>query len=164
MTKKTFTTAGFLFISLFSFAQVNTQLCKPTEEIVFAFQLKNLKWVSVCKEKNEQYIVYRFGTAQKIELQYPQVLDSASWNAFTFQGYNRGGGIQNAAMNFAYLSFNNEGINYDVYEMWNSEDDKEKCGVTVQTSDKTIDLKGNLKSRKGYLLSLSSNEKIKKEE
>jgi hypothetical protein len=162
--KKIIVVAGILLFSLSSFAQLNTELCKPSEEIVFAFQLKNLKWVSICKEKNEKYLVYRFGTKQKIELQYPAETDSASWQKFSFQGYSRGGGKENAAMNFAYLSFNNQDTDYDIYEMWNSGDDQEKCGITVKKGNKTADMKGNLKSRKGYLLSLRDNDKIKIEE
>ena len=152
-----------IFFGITAFAQFDNQLCKPNEEIIFACQLKNLKWVSVCKEKNEQYIVYRFGTKSKIELQYPKLLDSTSWQQFTFQGYVRGGGKQNAAMRFGYLNFYNNDINYEVYDLWNSDDDKEKCGVWVKPNKKTIDMKGNLESRKGSLVELIYEDKIKKE-
>ena len=152
-----------IFFGITVFAQFDNHLCKSNEEIVFAFQLKNLKWVSVCKEKNEHYIVYRFGTKSKIELQYPKLLDSTSWQQFTFQGYVRGGGKQNAAMRFGYLNFYNNDINYEVYDLWNSDDDKEKCGVWVKPNKKTIDMKGNLESRKGSLVELIYEDKIKKE-
>lgn len=146
-------------------AQINKQLCKPNEEIIFSFQISNKKWVSVCKEKREKYIVYRFGNQNKIELQYPANPDSASWQLFTFKGYSRGGGTQNAAMNIAFLNFSNKDSDYEVFEIWNSEDDKEKCGVTISTgtSNKTVALQGILESRKGYLLSLSDSDKIKLE-
>lgn len=152
-----------LFLSVSIFAQLNNQLCKPNEEVVFAFQVKNQKWVSVCKEKNGGYIVYRFGTKTKLEMQYPEKLDSASWQQFTFQGYMRGGGKQNAAMRFGYLNFYNNDINYEVYDLWNSEDDKEACGITVKLKTKTIGMEGNLKSRKGSLVELIYEDKIKKE-
>ena len=155
-----------LFFILFScwqgFAQLNKTLCKPNEEIIFSFQLKNKKWVGVCKEKNDKYIVYRFGTNNKVELQYPVHLDSTSWQQFTFQGYIRGGGKQNAAMRFGYLYFYNNNINYEVYDIWNSEDDKEKCGVSVKLNKQTIEMQGNLKSRKGSLVELIYSDKIKK--
>ena len=152
-----------LFFKMQSYAQLNTQLCKPTEEIIFTFQVKNQKWVSVCKEKNGKYLVYRFGKQNKIELQYPAILDSNSWNQFTFKGYTRGGGKGNAAMHYAFLNFNKNGINYEVYETWDSEDDKEKCGVFVRVKN-TFDMMGNLKSRKGNLLELLYEDKIKVEE
>jgi len=147
-----------------SFSQFNKQLCKQNEEIVFAFQLKNQKWVSVCKEKNEQYIVYRFGLPGKIELQYPSLLDSTSWRQFNFKGYTRGGGKQNAAMNYAFLDFINSNIQYEVYETWNSEENKEYCGVSITINKKKVDMRGLLKTRKRALLSLLYGNKIKMEE
>ncbi|MFM6926499.1 MAG: hypothetical protein ACKOU7_13415 [Ferruginibacter sp.] len=152
-----------LLLSAGTFAQFNNQLCKPNEEIVFAFQVKNQKWVSVCKEKNGSYIVYRFGTKAKMEMQYPAKLDSASWQLFTFQGYMRGGGKQNAAMRFGYLNFINNDIKYEVYDLWNSEDDKEECGISINLKTKTIGMEGNLKSRRGTLVELIYEDKIKKE-
>lgn len=153
----------YLSFGIAAFAQFDNQLCKPNEKIVFTFQVKNLKWVSVCEEKNGNYIVYRFGTKRKIEMQYPANLDTTSWQQFTFQGYVRGGGKQNAAMRFGYLNFYNNDINYEVYDLWNSDDDKEDCGVRIKLETKTITMQGNLKNRKGSLVELIYEDKIKKE-
>jgi hypothetical protein len=145
------------------YAQYESLLCKPNENTVFAFQLENNKWVSVSKEKNGQYLVYRFGNKDKIELQVPAVLDTSSWSRFLFSGYSRGGGKENAAMHFGYLSFRNKEVVYEVYELWNSEDNIEHCGLTVMIDDKKpINLTGVLKSRHGNLLDLLYEEKIKK--
>jgi len=152
-----------IFFVVTAFAQIDNQLCKTNEEIIFACQLKNLKWVSVCKEKDRNYIVYRFGTKAKVEMQYPTLLDSTSWQKFTFQGYIRGGGKANAAMRFGYLNFYNNDVNYEVYDLWNSEDDKKDCGVSVKQNKKTIDMKGNLRNKKGSLVELIYEVKIKKE-
>jgi hypothetical protein len=159
----------FIFFALFclgfkSFSQLTKQLCKKNGEIVFAFQLNNKKWVSISKEKNEQYIVYRFGTSAKVELRYPDNLDSTSWQQFTFKGYSRGGGIQNAAMSYAILHFIHNDTEYDIYETWNSEDNEEHCGIIITLNKKDIDMAGLLKTRKGDLLSLSYGTKIKMEE
>ena len=161
--KKAIALLSGIFFIITAFAQFDNQLCKPNEEIIFACQLKNLKWVSVCKEKNGNYIVYRFGTKAKIEMKYPALLDSTSWQQFTFQGYVRGGGKQNAAMRFGYLNFYIKDVNYEIYDLWNSEDDKEDCGVWVKQHKKTIDMKGNLKNKKGSLVELVYEDKIKKE-
>ncbi|MEJ8817381.1 hypothetical protein [Lacibacter sp. H407] len=152
------------FNTITTFSQLTAELCGENEKVIFAFQLQNKKWVSVCMEKNEKYIAYRFGTKTNIELVYPETLDSTSWQKFRFKGYSRGGGKQNAAMNYAFLSFHNNEAQYEIYETWNSEDEKEYCGITVINNNKTFDKKGILKTRKGYLLSLRSNEKIKPEE
>jgi len=92
LIKKTITIMLSIFFWVNTFAQLYNQLCKTNEQIIFAFQIKNLKWVSVCKEKNGGYFVYRFGTKGKVEMQYPAKLDATSWQQFTFQGYIRGGG------------------------------------------------------------------------
>ena len=152
-----------LFFGIGASAQFDNQLRKPNEEIVFAFQLKNLQWVSLCKEKSGGYIVHRVGTKKKIEIQYPGLLDSTSWQQFTFQGYVRGGIKQNAAMRFGYLNFYKNDIDYEVYESWSSEDEKEKCGIRVKQNKKIFDMMGNLKSRKGSLVDLIYEDKIKKE-
>ncbi len=155
------------FVSIFCknlYAQYDSLLCKPNEENVFAFQFENNKRVSVNKEKNGKYLVYRFGNKDKIELQVPAVLDTSSWSRFLFNGYSRGGGKENAAMHFAYLSFRNKEVVYEVYELWNSEDDDEHCGLTVIIDNKLTDLKGVLKSRHGNLLDLIYEDKIKKSE
>ena len=145
------------------YAQYDSLLCKPNENTVFAFQLENNKWVSINKEKTGKYLVYRFGNKDKIELQVPAVLDTTSRNRFLFSGYNRGGGKENAAMHFGYLSFRNKETVYEVYELWNSEDDIEHCGLTVMIDDKKpINLTGVLKNRHGNLLGLLYEEKVKK--
>ena len=165
MIKKITILLSVLFLCKPSYAQYDSLLCKPNESTVFAFQLENNKWVSVSKEKNGNYMVYRFGSKDKIELQVPAVLDTSSWSRFLFSGYKRGGGKENAAMHFGYLSFRNKETVYEVYELWNSEDDIEHCGLTVMVDDKkSVNLIGILKSRHGNLLQLMDEEKIKKAE
>jgi len=164
MLLKNLFTLFFIFFAFDAFAQMNEQLCKTNEKITFAFQLKNKKWVTVCEEKNRRYIVYRFGNSNKVELEYPTTLDSSSYQQFTFKGYSRGGGKQNAAMNYAFLNFIVKDVNYEIYDTWNSEDNKQHCGISITVKAKPIDMVGNLKSRKGYLLSLWYDGKIKTEE
>lgn len=145
-------------------AQLNQQLIKPNEEVIFTFLLKNQKRVTVAMDKDEKYIVYRFGSPAKVELEFPGSMDERSWTQFTFRGYERGGGKANAALSYGFLSFNNKGIDYEVYDTWDSEDDSVTCGITVTINGKTTDLKGIVKTRKGYLLNLLDNVRIKKEE
>lgn len=140
-----------------TFAQFSEQLSKTNESVAFAFQLKNKKWVSVCREKNDKYLVYRFGTKDKIELTYPQLPDSSSWQRFSFTYYSRGGGKQNAAMDYAYLSFSNNNILYEVYDTWAAEDNIRYIGVNVSINQRKMDMKGLLKTRKNYLQSLSDS-------
>jgi hypothetical protein len=147
-----------------SLSKPDTLLSKPNEDIVFAFQLKDQQWVSVCKEKNGKYLVCRIVNKNKIELQVPAVLDSNSWKRFNFSGYNRGGGRKNGAMHFAYLSFGQNKIAYEVHELWNSQDSIEHCGLTIMINNKATQKPGVLNTRKGNLLQLLYNDRIKKEE
>jgi hypothetical protein len=163
MTSKIIILLSFLFLCKPAKAQYDSLLCKPNENTVYAFQLQNNKWVTVSKEKNGKYLVYRFGNKDKIELQVPAVLDTSSWSRFLFSGYNRGGGKENAAIHFGYLSFRNKETVYEVYELWNSEDDIEHCGLTIMIDDKKpVKLDGVLKSRHGNLLDLLYEDKVKK--
>ena len=109
-------------------------------------------------------MVYRFGTKDKIEMQVPSGLDTASWSRFQFSGYSRGGGKENAAMYFGYLSFGAKGVGYEVYQLWNSEDSIEHCGLYIIAEGKLTDMKGNAASKKGNLVDLLYVDKIKKEE
>ncbi len=155
----------FLLLGTVLSAQPGRNLLQMTgETLVFAFQTKAGKWAYVCREKNDAYLVCRFGTPKKVELQYPAVPDTSSWQLFGFKGYERGGGIENAAMQFAYLTFINNDIAYEIYETWNAEDNMSHCGVSVVKDGKTIDIKGKLKSRKGYLLALQRDAPIRQEE
>jgi hypothetical protein len=148
-----------------AYAQVSEHLCNTNEGTVFSFQLENNKWVSVCREQNGQYLVFRLGNQNIIELQAPAVIDSNSWKRFTFSGFNRGGGKENAAMHFGYLSFKVKDLIYEVYELWNSEDSIEHCGLTIIKGYKIINnFIGNLKSKSGNLVQLMSEPKIKQEE
>lgn len=146
------------------YAQYDSLLCKANENTVFAFQLENNKWVTVSKEKGGAYLVYRLGTKDKIEMQVPPVLDTSSWSRFKFSGYNRGGGKENAAMYFGYLSFGTKGVGYEVYQLWNSEDSIEHCGLYVIADGKLTDMKGKPESKKGNLVDLLYEDKIKKED
>ncbi len=64
-------------------------LCKPAEDIVFAFTTTAKKILSVCRGPKERYLVYRFGTPSRIELQFPKQLDASSWEKFVFEGRQR---------------------------------------------------------------------------
>ncbi len=109
----------------------NAQLKKANEVIIHAFKTTGNKWVYICKEKKDNYIVYRFGTDTEIELQYPAKLDSASWQQFSFRSYMRGGGVENAGMEFQNLDFTNDSISYSVYNNWDATTGKYTCSLYV---------------------------------
>jgi hypothetical protein len=94
-------------------------LKRPDERVIFSFRLKNSnKTAMLCRQKNNRYLVYRFGTEGKIELQYPAILTATSWKEFKYDGYTRGGGRENSAEVENSVTFINNGTRYKLYEDW----------------------------------------------
>lgn len=109
-------------------------------------------------DKQGTYLVYRFGTKDKIELEYPQKLDSTSWEAFKLYGVKRWGGKANAGFGDYNLSFTNNSITYKIFQTWDDETNSSSIGVTVVTDKKEIILKGDKKSKEGTLLRLDDEQ------
>src|SRR5574337_371735 len=149
-------------LSLFSSFSNNkfaNGLCKDNEEVVFSFTLNNSKKsIYLCKDKKEKYLVYRFGTNDKIELQYPKKLDASSWKAFTLRGQKRFGGKANAGFGDYSLTFNNNNVAYILFDSWSDKDESKEIGIKVSTNGKETILKGNYKTKKGSLLRLDSEQ------
>jgi hypothetical protein len=135
-------------------------LQKPGEEVIFGFSLKNSnKIVLVCCQKDDKYIVYRFGTKDKVELQYPSVLNAASWKAFRYSGYSRSG-IDNSPMEMHSLTFTNSHINYKIYEDWEGDHHGSDAGIVVTVNGKKTKLTGNVPSKNGSLELLMDKEDL----
>ncbi|WP_294672574.1 hypothetical protein [uncultured Fluviicola sp.] len=93
----------------------------PNEVVVLSFKTKKKKQVFLCRDKDNRYLVYRFGSKSKVELQFPGKLDETSFQKFEYSSYFRGGGVENLAMNLDYLSFTNSGYRYVIYKTYASE-------------------------------------------
>ncbi|MGI4870150.1 MAG: hypothetical protein ACRYFX_03110 [Janthinobacterium lividum] len=132
----------------------------PSETTVFSFRTANGKTASLCEGPKGAYLVYRFGTAAKTELQYPAVLDASSWRKFTYSFYLRGGGAANAGMDLNHLSFKNGGAKYVIYSEYSSEDSKEEVGIEVHANGKTAHITGKPATVKGSLTDLRDNHKV----
>lgn len=151
-----------LFLAFFSccVSVCAQNLCDGQEIEIFSIQLKNSKkWISLCKESDSRYLVYRSGTKKNIELQYPADLDENSWKKFDFAGRRRGGGKANAGFGDYSLSFTNGNAEYVVFQEWSDEDDTYSIGINVQGDKKSITLLGNPKTQKGSLVLLESENK-----
>jgi hypothetical protein len=115
-----------------------TCLCQNNEYAIYSFSTKNNKTASLSISKNasttQGYLVYRFGTKNKIEMTFPtHTLNSFS--KFTYAEYHRGGGKQNAAMSINSLRFTNNDFTYTLYENWSSEDDRYQKGIDVTSNN-----------------------------
>lgn len=139
-------------------------LCTDNEEVLLSFKMANSsKTLSICISKTQpDYIVYRFGTKDKIELEFPEnKLDS--WSKFTYSYYLRGGGSGNEGMDLNYLSFENGGFKYEIYQEFTAKDNITNIGIKVidQVTNKETDIKGLSDSIEGSLINLRDNKKIK---
>lgn len=116
---------------------LDDRLRLPEEKLVFSFRTENGKVLSVCTSETPSYIVYRFGTKDEVELEYPTNKDD-SWNKFAFYVYARGGyvpdngpGKPSSAVFLVYLMFINEGFEYTIFDEWNSWGDKRSIGLRI---------------------------------
>ena len=151
-----FALIAFLIITSPCFSE---GLCNENENAVFSFDTKAKKNLSVCKHKNNDYFVYRYGTTLKIEMQYPSVLDITSWQAFTFSGMRRGGGKANAGFGDYDLLFSINRFNYVVFQTWSDEEDTYAIGVLVRNDKKKSEtrINGLRETQKGSLVLLEED-------
>jgi len=162
---KTLSIAFFLVVlQTITYAQKSNgygALKMPDEKVLFSFKLKNSsKIVLICTGKNDEYLVYRFGNKEKVELQYPSVLNTKSWNLFHYSGYSRGGGAKNDATEQHSLSFSTNKVTYKVYDDWDSGENRGEAFVTVVINGKETKIKGEASSKKGSLGLLRNNETL----
>ena len=131
-------------------------LCKKNEKVIFSFATKAKRNLSICKDTENGYLVYRYGSTERIEMQYPDVLDKNSWDAFTFSGMKRAGGKANAGFGDYDLSFSRDGFDYSVFQMWNDEDGTYAIGVVVRNekTERKTRIDGLRDTQKGSLVLL----------
>lgn len=143
----------FLLNPIEASAQYDEYLCRNDETLIFGFKTKRKKSVSICVSKDGKYIVYRFGTKNKIELEYPKNKNN-SWKLFRYDYYFRGGGKINLGQDLNYLSFINDNIKYRIYDEYSAEDETALIGVRVidLKSNEKVNIPGELKTRRGSLV------------
>lgn len=136
--KKTLYYIFILFLNIVFIQDSIAQKFKlANEKVVFTFQTKNGKQVFLCKDSSNNYLVYRFGTKDKIEFEYPKIKDKTSWKKFAYSGWLRGGGIRNEGIDLNYLAFINEQTKYVLFYTYFANGERAEVGIRV------IDLKTN---------------------
>ena len=152
-----------LLPSLYSCAQ-NYKL--PNEEIILEFETTKGKKLVVAIDSNEDYLVYRYGSTDNIELQFPEDL-TTSWNSFQHSWYLRGGGTQNEGMDLDYLYFDRGEYRYVVFqEYYSSSSSNFEYGIKVinTRTDKRTVIEAKPSTVKGTLSTLRDIEKVKEGE
>lgn len=132
------------------------------EKVVFGFQVADSKKiVSICMADDESYLVYRFGTMDNIELEFPEDREN-SFSYFTYSYYLRGGGIENAGLDFNSFNFSNGGYQYQVYDDYEAETGIKAVGIRVtdEKTGKETDITGDSNSVIGSMLHFRDMGKI----
>jgi hypothetical protein len=145
-------------------AQAKDPLRHDGETTIFAFQMADSpKWASLCEssESGSPYIVYRYGLAKGVELEFPQDL-SESWQSFEYSYYLRGGGASNEGQDLNYVSFQNGDWKYVVYQEYSADTDTTSVGIrlTNARTGRKVDLHGNAGSIQGSLVPLRDEDRI----
>lgn len=147
----------FVLISLptFVFGQSFTL---ANEEVIFSFNTQNGKKVTLNKDKANTYIIYKFGTKEKIEFEFP-AKSKNSWTEFKYSFYLRGGGKQNEGMDLNYIYFTNKDFKYVIYDTYVAVGNKQEFGIKIINlkTNKTTTIKGDRKTRKGTLIDFRDN-------
>jgi hypothetical protein len=155
-----------VFLLIYSVENISakTPLSK-NEVVIFSFETKNSKTVSLVKDSSDKYIVYRISKNDKIEMEFPEKT-SDSWKKLTYSFYLRGGGKENEGVDLNYVNFENNGFKYIIYDIASSRDSVPSIGVRV-IENKTsgiINLEGIYDSKKGSLTDFRDNNLINKSE
>jgi hypothetical protein len=155
----------FILCLLFSLNDLIAQnYLLQNEVLIFSFETQKGKKMVLAKDKNNEYIIYRFGTLKKIEFEFPdKTIDS--WNKFTYSFYLRGGGIENDGLDLNYINFRNNEYNYEIYETYYSVENETNYGIEVTnlTNNKIVYIKGDKNKIKGTLMDFRNNNLIKKD-
>lgn len=110
------------------------------------------------RDRENKYIIYRFGSKKKIEFEFPGTTDS-SWKKFKYSFYLRGGWTKNEGLDLNYVYFIQANLKYVIYELYYAGEKAPRIGIKIidaKTNKSTI-IKGNPKTRKGNLLDFRDN-------
>lgn len=110
------------------------------------------------RDTANKYIVYRFGTKDKIEFEFPEKSKN-SWKHFKYSFYLRGGGTQNEGMDLNYIYFTNQGFKYVIYDTYFAVGNKQEIGIKIINleTNKITHIKGDTNSRKGTMVDFRDN-------
>lgn len=149
---------------------VSQSLKLEDETVIFSFKTKKGKTMNLVMGKDEKYMAYRFGTENKVELQFPETLEN-TFEQFTYSSYFRGGGAMNEGLDLNYLSFKGETHKFVIYSEWSAGEDEDDEGTTSVgikiidlSSQKEIVIEGVPSSVKGGLVDFRFNGLVKVEE
>lgn len=132
------------------------------EEFVLNFTSQTGDRLVIAKDTSNKYLVYRFGTESKIELEYPSQRKN-SWENFKYSWKVRNEGIENKNKDLNYLYFKKGNYRYVVYQEYTARSKETKYGIKVINlkTQETTKIKAKPSTVEGSLGELRDNDKIK---
>ncbi|WP_157503317.1 hypothetical protein [Mangrovimonas xylaniphaga] len=148
-----------LFLPILCFSQ---DYILSNEKSIFEFETIKGKRLVIALDSHEEYLVYRYGTNNNLEFEFPKNL-SNSWDEFQFSWYLRGGGFQNEGLDINYLYFNNGNYRYVVFQEYSAHSQKTDYGIKVINliTEKESVILADPKTVKGSLTDFRDMELIK---
>lgn len=135
------------------------------EKVAYSFLTRSNKRLMIAMDKSEKYLVYRYGSEDKVELEFPSDKTN-SWSQFAYHRYTR---PAPESMTNLSLSFTIGDFTYSVYDNTSEgENDagehvsSHECGININRDRSNIDIEGLLETRVGSLWDLESIEKLPK--
>jgi hypothetical protein len=147
-----------IFLLLFCNYSNGQKYLLSNENIIYSFNSSSGKKIVLAKDSADKYIVFRFGTKDKVELEFPGK-SKDSWQKFTYSFYLRGGGQENEGMDLNYVYFVSNNSKYIIYNTYSAREGVSRCGVKIvdMTTKNTIEIRGNINSIKGNLTDFRDN-------
>jgi len=157
-------------------ARIKQQVKEPTnpsalqqydEKILFSFKTEKGKTMNIILHQDEKYIVYRFGTENKLELQFPEDLTN-TFEQFSYNFYFRGGAAANAGLDLNYLSFTGDTHKFIIFQEYSAdgeegEGESESVGIRIVNlkTKEEIEIKGINSTVSGHLMEFRDNGLVK---
>nr|WP_315169686.1 hypothetical protein [uncultured Flavobacterium sp.] len=156
----------FSFLLFSTFYLYGQKYVLKNEKIIYSFQTNKGKIMTLCSDKNGKYIIYRFGTKNNIELEYPNNKDKSSWNTFEYSYWLRGGGIENEGIDLNYVAFTIDKNKYVIYNTYFANGEKYATGIKIINllNKNVVNITGNYKTIKGTLIDFRFDKSIKEGE
>lgn len=162
--KTTLTVIAFFISSLLCAQKHNEAMhVKAKETAVIAFKTSDGKYVTLAMAKDKSYIVYRYGTKEKVEYEWPKEKDSTSLSKFKYAFFLRGGGPENEGMDLNHLYFEDDFNKFVLFDIFYASTDSHRIGVTITSKsnpDDIKDIKGVVKTEVGSLTDFRTNKII----
>ena len=144
----------FLPILLLPVLRLSAQANGPeADTILFIFEQSpgDEKWI-LKKAKDDRYLQAHYYRHDTLRWQYPALADTTSWNAFTFRGYRRNGGIENEGLTEHSLEFTRHDTLYRFTEWTSAREEGRTLELLLRIGENETTFPGKTDEKLGSLM------------